>query len=206
MKKGNNTGSGKLIIMAIIFGIVGGLIGALGVMKFDTKSQNELIQEFYEVENAVHVSPHGVRKHLSDGETILVDLRSAEEYENEHVITAVSIPAYATPDKSDYGAVERIVGSFEKLIAENPGKEIVVYCYSTPCMTGRKIGLTLAENGIYVKHLGIGWNEWRYYWSIWNHDGETQVDPSKFVISGTEPGILEVDVGSGCPIEGGFGC
>jgi len=37
-------------------------------------------------------------------------------------------------------------------------------------MTGRKIGKMLAEKEIYVKHPNIGWNEWRYYWNLWNHE------------------------------------
>jgi rhodanese-related sulfurtransferase len=204
-------GNGKILLYSVIFGAIAGLVSAFILMNVYTphKSQEELIAEFYEVENAVHVSPHGIRKHMADPypSFILVDLRSQEEYETEHVVGSVSIPAYATPDKSDYGAVDRIVNSFKELEAENPDKEIIVYCYSTPCMTGRKVGKMLTEHDIYVKHLGIGWNEWRYYWGKWNHDGETGVDPSSFVVSGPEPGKLEGDfVGKGCPIEGGFGC
>src|SRR3989338_485113 len=70
----------------------------------ENRTEEELIAEFYDVENAVHVSPHSVRKHLGDNEIVLVDLRSQEEYETLHAITAVNVPAYATPDKSDYGA------------------------------------------------------------------------------------------------------
>ncbi|MBL7056303.1 rhodanese-like domain-containing protein [Candidatus Woesearchaeota archaeon] len=171
------------------------------------KTQEELIQEFYDVETAVHVSPHGLRKHIDEGQYIIVDLRSQEEYETAHVVGALSVPAYATPDKSDYGAVDRIVGSFKEIQAENPGTPIVVYCYSGPCMTGRKIGKMLADHEIYVEHLGIGWSEWRYYWNMWNHDGETGVNPEDYIASGPEPGVFEGDyTGGACPIEGDFGC
>ncbi len=84
---------------------------------------------------------------------ILVDLRSQEEYEKEHIIGAISIPAYKDRDTSDYGAVDRIVGEFSKLPKD---KDVIVYCYSIPCMTERKIGKMLAERGIYVKLLGVG--------------------------------------------------
>src|SRR5680860_1381798 len=49
-----------------------------------TKTKQELIKEFYDVETAVHVSPHGIRKGIAAGDDsfILVDLRSQEEYEN----------------------------------------------------------------------------------------------------------------------------
>ena len=199
------------LFLAIIFGILAGGITAYAVvnnMVSEEKSQEELIKEFYDVETAVHVSPHGMRKHLGeDPNQVIVDLRSQEEYETAHITTAINIPAYATPDKSDYGAVERIVGGFEKILEENPDADIIVYCYSGPCMTGRKIGHMLADHGIYVRHLGIGWSEWRYYWNMWNHDGETQVNPEAFITSGPEPGNLDESLlGQGCPIGGEFGC
>ena len=46
-------------------------------------------------------------------------------------------------------------------------------------MTGRKMGKLLAEHEIFVKHLAIGWNEWRYFWTQWNHEhewGNTKVE------------------------------
>ena len=204
----------ETIIFAIVFGALAGGFTAYWASGMQTSEhgdlskEEKLIKEYYAVENAVLVSPHGFRKHMGEEtNTILVDTRSAEEYSTAHITGAVNIPAYATPDRSDYGAVDRIVGSFKKLQAENPGKDIIVYCYSTPCMTGRKIGKMLTEHGIYVKHLGIGWSEWRYYWNMWNHDGETPVNPEAYITSGPEPGMLNVDLtGKGCPIEGEFGC
>lgn len=81
-----------------------------------------------------------------------------------------------------------------------------MYCYSGPCMTGRKIGKMLADQGIYVMHLGIGWQEWRYYWNLWNHDGETKVNPSDYIWSGPERGVFVGEGGEACPIGGEFGC
>ena len=189
--------------------IVGALAGALaswlilGVKA--EKTEDQLRADFYATENAVHVSPHGLRKHITDlGITkTLVDLRSQEEYETAHIVGAINIPAYATPDKSDYGAIDRIVNSFKEIPEDH---EIIVYCYSMPCMTGRKIGKMLADHDIYVMHLGIGWQEWRYYWNLWNHDGETSVNPADYVVSGAEPGEFVGEGGSACPIGGEFGC
>ena len=197
----------KHIIIVIIIGAVGGVFGSLISQDLLAPTQEDLIRSFYETENAVYVSPHSIRKNIGDGTYALVDLRSREEYETAHIIGAVSIPAYATPDKSDYGAVDRIVSSFRELQAGNPGKDIVVYCYSMPCMTGRKIGQMLADRDIYVKHLGIGWQEWRYYWDLWNHDGETKVNPADYIVSGSEPGTFSGKDSDACPVDGGgFGC
>lgn len=196
----------KNLLTTIIVGALAGGIVAYALPLLIQPSQDELIAEFYDVETATHVSPHGLRKHIADDEFVIVDLRSQEEYEAAHVIGAYSIPAYASPDKSAYGDVERITNGFLELREEFPGKDIVVYCYSGPCMTGRKIGKMLADQGIYVMHLGIGWQEWRYYWNLWNHDGETKVNPSDYIWSGPERGVFVGEGGEACPIGGEFGC
>ena len=197
----------KTIILAIIFGGLAGGLTVLIVLKFQKPSQNELIKEFYLTENAVHVSPHSLRKAMDSGKTdfILVDLRSQKEYKKNHIAGAVNIPAYKDPDTSAYDETERIIGEFQKLPKD---KEIIVYCYSAPCMTGRKIGKLLAENNIYVKQLGIGWNEWRYFWNLWNHEHEWEKTKAEdYITTGLEPGVAEKQENSStCPIEGEFGC
>lgn len=200
----------KIIVLSVILGAVSGALAGFFVAQPKTqslKSQEDLIKDFYFTESAVHISPHHIRKAMDKGDDsfILVDLRSQEEYEREHVTGAINIPAYKDPETSAYGDKERIVGEFSKL---QKGKDIIVYCYSMPCMTGRKIGKLLAENGIYVKHLGIGWNEWRYFWNMWNHEHEWDAtDVEDYVTSGEEPGVPKTNEDSkGCPIEGDLGC
>jgi len=172
---------------------------------FHKENSETRIADFYATENAVHVSPHSLRKKMDNGEHdfVLVDLRSAEEYETAHIIGAVNIPAYTDPNHSAYDEVERIVSAFEALPDD---KEVIVYCYSTACMTGRKIGGMLAEHGLFVKYLGIGWNEWRYGFDMWNHDGETPVPASEYIHAGSEPGTSAVrELPSPCG-EGDFSC
>ncbi|MAH07257.1 hypothetical protein CMI38_03350 [Candidatus Pacearchaeota archaeon] len=201
----------RLIGLMLLIIVLSSVVSVITYEILEDKSDEELIAEFYSVESAVSVSPHHIRKGMAKGDDsfILVDLRSQEEYEEEHIVGAVNIPAYKDRDHSDYGAIERIVGSFEELREENLGKDIIVYCYSGPCMTGRKVGKVLVDNGIYVKHLGIGWNEWRYHWSIWNHAHEwSETDVLDYVVSGSEPGEMEgVKKVKGCGVdEGGLGC
>ena len=196
----------KLVGVSVLFGILlGGNIVLLSE-RFKTPVKEDAIAEYYRVENAVKVSPHGLRKLMDkqDKSFILVDLRSAVEYEKEHIVGAVNIPAYSDPDTSAYDEEERIIGQFQALPKE---KDIIVYCYSTACMTGRKIGLMLAEQDIYVKHLGIGWNEWRYGWETWNHEHEWAITkPEEYVISGSAPGIpIAKELPTPCG-EGQFGC
>ena len=164
------------IAVIIVVSLVAGAIAGSGVSYYllnKESSQDSLIKEFYEIENAVYVSPHGLRVKMSknDSNFTLVDLRSPEEYARGHIKGAINIPAYKDEETPDYNA-ERLISLFSKLLRD---KDIIVYCYSVPCMTGRKVGKILAEEGIYVKHLGIGWNEWRYSWTSWNHEYEWNI-------------------------------
>lgn len=197
----------KAIILSIVFGAIAGALASYLVLNYIPESQERLIKNFYLTENAVHVSPHSIRKLIDKGDNsfVLVDLRSQQEYEKEHIIGAVSIPAYKDPDTSAYGDVERIVSEFSKLPKD---RDIIVYCYSMPCMTGRKIGKMLTEHGIYAKHLGIGWNEWRYYWNSWNHEHEwANTNVKDYIFKGKEPGTAKIKSNStACPIQGDFGC
>lgn len=171
------------------------------------REQNDLIQDFYESENAVIVSPHSLRKKMMEkkNDFILVDLRSEKEYNAEHIKGAINIPAYKTPDKSAYDEEDRIIGAFKKIIIENPNKEIIVHCYSSACMTGRKIGKLLAKHDIYVKHLAIGWNEWRYSWNLWNHDGEAPSKVEDYIESNTNSSQVPTGEDTICS-EGKFNC
>ncbi len=120
----------KLVGVSVLFGILlGGNIVLLSE-RFKTPVKEDAIAEYYRVENAVKVSPHGLRKLMDkqDKSFILVDLRSAVEYEKEHIVGAVNIPAYSDPDTSAYDEEERIIGQFQALPKE---KDIIVYCYST---------------------------------------------------------------------------
>ncbi len=164
------------ILVIIGISVIIGAISGAGVSYYilnQEKSQDSLIKSFYEIENAVYISPHSLRVKMNknDFNFTLVDLRSSEEYAREHIKGAINIPAYKDEETPDYNS-DRIVSEFLQLPKD---KDIIVYCYSTPCMTGRKIGKILAENKIYVKHLGIGWNEWRYSWNSWNHEYEWNI-------------------------------
>lgn len=196
------------LIIGVFLGAVLSLVAQQVVFK-DREATDDSIAEFYRVENAVSISPHGLRGKMDAGDEsyILVDLRSAEEYEEEHVIGAVNVPAYSDRYTSAYGEVDRIVNSFKELKKEYPDRDLIVYCYSAACMTGRKIGGILADHGVYVKHLNIGWYEWRHDWNSWNHEHEWETEKvEEYIWSGEEPGEPKPSSEFSPCTEGEFGC
>lgn len=201
----------NLWIGAFIFGLTLGILGVYAgqqVLK-GPPIDEDLIAEFYKIENAVSVSPHGLRGKMDKGDEsfLLVDLRSQEEYEKEHIIGAFNVPAYSDKYTSAYDEVDRIVDSFKQLQQDYPGRDLIVYCYSKPCMTGRKIGKILAEHDVYVKHLNIGWYEWRHDWNSWNHEHEwntTKVE--EYIWSGKDPGTPKQSNLINPCTEGELGC
>ena len=184
---------------------------AIGLYHYSQHTDAQLRSHYYQSEVATLVSPHGLRKDIAKGDEsfILVDVRSQQEYEEEHIIGAVNVPAYVDPDTSAYGDVERIVRGFENIMREYPNRDIIIYCYSTACMSGRKVGKMLTEHGIYPRELGIGWNQWRYDWNAWNHPHEWYItNVMDYVASGSEPGVYSGFDGldEGCSLSAEFDC
>ncbi len=195
----------EIVLTGLIGLIVGVCVGVTATLYSDSQNESQNpIDAYYTNAAATLVSPHHLRGEMDKGhdDFILVDLRTQAEYEEEHVVGAINIDASMSK--------EDIVSAFQILEAENPDKDIIMYCYSAACMTGRKVGAMLASEGIYVQELTIGWNEWRYDFMSWNYPNEWDLlDPSRYVVSGSEPGSLP-DVTEvpppPCRVDGEFGC
>lgn len=190
--------------LALAIGAIGGFLTNIIMSQLDSgPTQEELISLYYESESAALVSPHHLRKEMDLGHRdkfILVDVRTSEEYIEEHVVGAVNIDASQSP--------EEVVAQFSELLDQD--KEIIMYCYSSACLTGRKVGRLLAQNDIFVHELSVGWNEWKYDFEGWNYPNEWDtLDPDRYVVSGEEPGELEAldgEVPPPCRIDGPLGC
>jgi hypothetical protein len=132
-----------------------------------------------------------------------------EAFETQMKATEVSTSVWFSgdPNTPAYEEVDRIVSQFKKAISENPNKEVITYCYSAACMTGRKVGKMLSDNGVFVKTLNIGWNEWKYFWTLWNHEHEWKsTKPENYIVVGKEPGTpTQRSLPSPCG-DGELGC
>ncbi len=193
----------KLKLRKILIVFVLGVMAGIFISSFSSSnySNNELIKLYYESEASTLVSPHHLRKEMDQGHEnfILVDLRTKKEYEEEHIIGAINIPANLNN--------QEFIDIFSKLDKDNPEKYIIIYCYSSACMTGRKAGMLLAQNDIFVKEMSIGWNEWRYEFESWNYPNEwAELDTMEYIHSGPDPGKLESERNVYCKIEGSLTC
>jgi rhodanese-related sulfurtransferase len=193
--------------------ITGFILGALTVylaitsVSSSVPTEEDKIAAYYANTAATLVSPHNVRERMSSSKNnyVLIDTRAVEDYERGHIVTAINIDTGTGGEKT----TDDVLREFRTVIEENPNKEIIIYCYSASCMNGRKVGNFLANNGVFVKELTIGWNEWRYNWRTWNYDTEWDTyDVDDFWVAGTEPGGVP-DSGKSitpCSIEGELSC
>lgn len=184
----------KTIIKILILNIlVSSLVTYAGISIYkNNQPPKDYFKEYYDTENAVAVSPATLRKLIDDQDKnfVLVDLRSSNEYNSEHIIGAINIPAVNLDETG-------IVAEFKKIPKD---KQIIMYCYSAYCMLARQVGQVLAKQNIQAKDLNIGWSEWKYYWGIWN-PGEDPKAGLKYLEKGS--GIKTVP--NKCT-TGPFGC
>ena len=196
----------KNIIIGFVLGMAAVYFGLISGGQ-STSTEQDKIAAYYANSAATLVSPHNIRERMSGGKEnyILIDTRTREDYERGHIVTAINIDTGTGGEKT----TDDVLQEFEAVIAENPDKEIIIYCYSASCMNGRKVGNFLASNGVFVKEMTVGWNEWRYNWRSWNYDTEWDTyNVDDFWVAGTEPGVVPQSGRSikPCSIEGELSC
>lgn len=193
----------KQFISGILLGAIVVYLAQMSVTSNKEMTESEKIAAYYANSAATLVSPHNIRERMSHHKEdyVLVDVRAEEDYLREHVVTAINI---------DTGRdLDVVLREFKTVIAENPDKEIIIYCYSAACMNGRKAGDFLAQNGVFVKEMTIGWNEWRYGWEMWNYETEwATYKVEDFTATGSEPGEVPASAKSikPCGVEGELSC
>ena len=161
--------SQKLFLACGLMGAFAGIIAFALATSLLSGGTGAVFRDYYASETAVSVSPNDYLYSFRTGGQpgTLVDLRTAEEYDDGHMATAINIPAGQMDS-------DQITAAFSKL---PKGSTPITYCYSSYCMLSRKVGKTLADNGIYAKHLTAGWLE-------------ISRDYGEYVVSGTAPGSL----------------
>ncbi len=175
-----------VIVGLVVLGLLSGFFGSW--LWEQMRTPQDRMKDFYLTENAVGVSPFDYANSLNSSNPMgtLVDLRNKADYDKQHFVTSLNIPASELTKA-------QVLAAFQQLPKDKP---IIIYCYSSVCMLSIEVGTYLAENNFYAKHLNVGW-------------AELQSGFPNYLVNGTSPGIANVssNASSGCPATGlGFGC
>ena len=113
------------LVLCMLAGVLGAIVGIKIYRKVEEKKPS-ITKEYYDSENKVAVSPATLRKMIDekDSSFILVDLRSKEEFNAEHIIGAINIPAVTMNE-------DEIILAFKKL---PPEKTAIGHCYNAYCI------------------------------------------------------------------------
>jgi rhodanese-related sulfurtransferase/DNA-binding HxlR family transcriptional regulator len=109
-------------------------------------SEVESAARAYLGEEVESIDRNELRRRLRHGDVVLVDVRSAEEFEAGHIEGARSIP----------------IDELEERLAELPAdQEIVAYCRGPLCAYAHEAVRRLRDTGREARRLEDGWPEWR---------------------------------------------
>lgn len=95
-----------------------------------------------------------------DKDIIVVDIRSKEDYEKGHIVTAVNLPVFGTGLMSESGNLDE--ARIEKAISEitKEGQIIILYGQNAYSTTPTAIAQLLIDQYPDIKPLAIGFDEW----------------------------------------------
>lgn len=113
-------------------------------------SDIELAKSHFEEKLKVTLGPVEMQHLMEDPQEknnfTLIDVRSREGYQEEHVPGAINIPEE----------------ELENRLSEIPkDKAVIVYCWTITCHLAAHAGLTLAKHGYFVRELEGGIQEWK---------------------------------------------
>ncbi len=96
---------------------------------------------------------------------VLIDVRSASEFDQGHIKTAVSVPVYGTQFLRADGSIDKkgLKEAFAK--ATKDKKQIVLYGQSQYSAYPEVIIEALRLKNAQV--LSVGWNEWMHFKNLW---------------------------------------
>lgn len=119
-----------------------------------------------------------IKKNSSD--YVLIDVRSANEFNQGHIKTAISIPVYGTKFLRADGSIDKkgLKEAFAKSIKNK--KQIVLYGQSQYSAYPEVIIKALKLKNAQV--LSVGWNEWMHFKNLWIPESEwNRIDINNYV-------------------------
>lgn len=108
---------------------------------------------------------HLIKK--NDQTYVLVDVRSAKEFDEGHIKTAISIPVLGAEYLAANGEIKD--GTLKEMFTSKiRNKSLVILYGQTQFSTyPESVATFLDQSGRRVKVLKIGWNEWAHFTNMW---------------------------------------
>lgn len=100
-------------------------------------------------------------------EIVLLDVRSSEEYQKEHIVGALSYPLYTIQNEK----IKHIESESLSTEGIDKAKPIVVYGPSNSFQRQHAFVSELKKQGFNAKLLAVGWSELRHFQNIWIPEG-----------------------------------
>jgi rhodanese-related sulfurtransferase len=116
--------------------------------------------------------PYELALKIKRGQTdyLLIDIRSPEEYQKEHIKSAINVPLYV-----DVKTMTKTIEfkDFIREVKEKRGnKTVIVYGHFSDSQGAKEATAVLSSNGVPTFRLSIGWNEWRHFTNLWVPEAE----------------------------------
>lgn len=106
------------------------------------------LASYFQAKLSAELGPHHVKRLMDEGtrQTVLLDVRSREGYDEGHLPGAVHMPFEELPSR----------------LKELPkSKDIITYCWDVTCLLSTKAAYVLAKNGYRAKEMVGGIDSWR---------------------------------------------
>lgn len=102
--------------------------------------------DYFRAKLAFESTPHALKRAMDEGTALVLDVRPADAFAQEHIVGAENIPHAELP------------ANYRRLPKD---KTIVAYCWNITCALSTKAALELAEKGFKVQALFGGLEEWK---------------------------------------------
>lgn len=154
---------GSVITSSIaLFGFSSTIIAQFAAPTLQAKAEPPIKVESQKVVKTEKYDHLLLASKLKKGEKDLsiIDIRTKNEYDTGHIVTAVNIPVYETEMVTNEGNLdgELVARAFQEVIGLK--KPIVVYGANAHAVLPDEIAGLLSKEGAVIKPLAVGWEEW----------------------------------------------
>lgn len=112
----------------------------------ELRHNTQTAQSFFAEKLAFTLGPVELKKMLEDKKVKLIDVRRKEDFDEEHIPEAISMPKDEIKDRLSELSKDDVYA---------------VYCYNSQCHLGAAAAYTLAKNGYPVMELEGGFDVWK---------------------------------------------